>query len=198
MPGVLYDPNNVVVGEAYLYLHPWIEDAVEPLVPDATPLFDVAVWEAAGWIVAGATHEGFRVNVETSTTTITIEEQSTPVSERVESKGIVVEAALAEDTLQSIRLSWGTTEPTVAAAGAGTPGTSRVRLTDDIRYWVAALEMRNRYGLARRIYLEKASITGSGETAFRRSADKRTYPVRVASICRPSDIEIVEVTAAAA
>lgn len=198
MPGVLYDANNVVVGEAYLFLTPWVEGSVEPLVPDDTPLFDVPTWEAAGWLTAGATHEGFRVNVETSTTTITIEEQSTAVSERVESKGLVVEAALAEDTLQSMRLSWGGTVPAVTAPAAGVPGNSRMTLTDSITYWTAALEMRNKFGLARRIYIEKASVTGSGETAFRRSADKRTYPMRVASICRPSDIEIVEITAPAA
>lgn len=198
MAGQLYNANNVVVGEAYMFLHPWDENAVAPLIPDETPLFDVAVWEAAGWIAAGATHEGFRANVETSTTTITIEEQSTPVAERVESKGVTFEAALAEDTLESIRLSWGGADITTTAAGTGTVGTRKMVLSDAIEYWVAALEMRNAFGLARRIYLEKASATGSGETSFRRSADKRTYPLRVTSICPPSGVQIVDVVAPAA
>lgn len=195
MAGVLYNPDNVVVGEAYLFLTPWVKGAVKALVPDATPLFDVETWETAGWIVAGATHEGFKVNVDVSTTTITIEEQSTPVGERVESKGINIEAALAEDTVDTIRLSWGGGDIVTAAATASLPGTKKMTLTDDIEYWTAALEMRNSFGLARRVYIPKVSLTGSGETSFRRSADKRTYPIRVASISRPSEIEIVEITA---
>jgi len=197
MAGVLYNADNVVVGEAYLYLIPWVKGSVEPLIDDDTPLFDVAAWELAGWQTAGATHEGFKTNVEVSTTTITIEEQSTPVAERVESKGITIEAALAEDTLDTIRLSWGGGTITTTAAASGTPGTKKMSLTDDITYWTAALEMRNSFGLARRIYIPKASLTGSGETSFRRSADKRTYPVRLASISKPSEIQIVDVVAAA-
>lgn len=197
MPGVLYNADNVVVGEAYLYLTPWVKGSVKPLPPDNTAIFAVATWETAGWQVAGATHEGFKANVETSTTTITIEEQSTPVAERIESKGITIEAALAEDTVETIKLSWGGGTIVTTAAATGTPGSKKMSLTDTITYWTAALEMRNSFGLARRIYIPKASLTGSGETSFRRSADKRTYPLRIASISAPSEIQIVEITAAA-
>lgn len=197
MPGVLYNADNVVVGEAYLYLAPWVKGAVKALVPDVTAIFAVAVWETAGWQVAGATHEGFKINVETSTTTITIEESSVPVGERVESKGITIEAALAEDTVETMKLSWGGGTITTAAAASGVPGSKKMFLSDDIAYFTVALEMRNSFGLARRIYIPKASVTGSGETSFRRSADKRTYPLRVASISPASQIQIVELTAAA-
>ena len=195
MAGVLYDADNVVVGEAYLFLKPWTKLTPPVIIPDVTPLFDVVAYETAGWKGTGATHEGFRANVDTSTTTVTIEEQSTPVGEYVESKGVTFEAALAEDTLGSMQLSWAGGVITVAAPTAALPGTSKMVLTDTIKYWAAILEMRNQFGLARRIFIPKASLTGSGETAFRRAADKRTYPIRVASVCKPTDIQIVDITA---
>lgn len=197
MAGDLYNADNVVVGHAMLMLTPWVKGAVEPIVDDDTPLFDPDDAEWAEWVSVGATNEGFKVNVETSVTQITIEEQSTPVGETVESKAIGIEALLAESTLESIRYSWGGSDITVAAAASGVPGTKKMTLTDDIEYYTACLETRNFNGFARRIYVPKVSITGSGEVSFRRAADKQMFPVRVASLCKPTDIQIVDITAAA-
>lgn len=195
MVAALYNPDNVVVGHAFLFLTPWVSGAVEPLIDDEEDLFDPAAWPSP-WFGAGATHEGFKINVDTSTTTVAIEEQSTPVAETVEGKAIAIEAALAEDTLQSMQLSWGGGDITVTAAASGVAGSQKMTLSDDIQYYTAALEMRNHFGFARRIYIPKVSATGSGDVAFRRAADKRTFPIRFASLCRPTDIEIVEITAA--
>jgi hypothetical protein len=57
--------------------------------------------------------------------------------------------------------------------------------------------MRNKYNLARRLYVPKASLIGSGETSFRRASDKRMYPIRLSTLCRPQDIQVVELTAPA-
>jgi hypothetical protein len=199
MPGSLYDANNVVVGNAVLWTTPWLAPpATKTVVADTVPLFDVTTWETALWVSAGATNEGFKVNVETSTTTVTIEEQSTPVDETIEGKTISIEAELAEDTLQTMSWTWGGGTIVTTAPGAGTPGTSKMSLSDNLKYVTAVLEMRNFKGLARRIYIPKMSIGGSGETSFRRSADKRLYPVRLSSLCKPSDIQIIEITAPAA
>lgn len=197
MAGVLYDPDNVIVGNAVLMLTPWIVGAVEPNVADATPLFTPADSAWADWTSAGATNEGFKMNVDVSTTQITIEEQSTPVDERQESKTLGLEAELAEDTLTTIKYAWGGSAITVTAPASGIPGTSKMVLADDVAYWTYVLEMRNKFGLARRIYVPKASMIGSGETSFRRASDKRMYPVRLTTLCRPQDIQIVDVTAAA-
>lgn len=196
MPGDLYNADNVVVGQATLYLKPWVKGVPAGFVADVTALWDITSWETAGFFGVGATNEGFKVNVETSTTQITIEEQSTPVDEKVESKSIGIEAALAEDTLQSIQLAWGGGDITAQAAGAGVAGTQKMTLTDDIEYYYAALEMRNFNGFARRLLVDKASVTGSGEVSFRRAADKRMYPIRVASLCPPTGIQVVDITAA--
>lgn len=201
MAGALYNADNVVVGHAVLYLARLASRATAPvgLVADTTPLFSESEshWPVATWTVAGATNEGYKVTVDTSTTTVTIEEQSTPVDEQIEAKTISIEAALAEDTLQSIQLAWGGGTITTAAAGPSTPGTQKMRLSDDVVYYTAVLETRNKYGLARRFYIPKATLVGSGDTNFRRSADKRTYPLRVQSLVKPSDIQIVEITAPA-
>lgn len=196
MPGSLYNANNVVVGHAVMWLAPWAAAAVEPLVPDNTALFDADAWTTAGWVGAGATNEGFKVNVEQSTTTVTIEEQSTPVGETLEGKTLTIEAALAEDTLESMRLAWGGGVITSTAAGVGQPGKRTMTLANDIAYYTVALEMRNFNGFARRIYVPKTAVSGSGEVSFRRAADKRLYPLRAASLSAPNEIQIVDITAA--
>jgi len=199
MPGALYNPDNVKVGLAVMYLQPWVFGAVEPLPATSSVLFDDTNWVGATpvWQKAGATHEGFKINVDVSTTQITIEEQSLPTAETVETKGIAIEAALAEDTINTIQLAWGGGTITTTAAATGSQGKKEMSLTDDIDYWTVALEMENVFGLARRIYIPKMSLVGSGDTAFRRAADKRTYPVRFSSVCAPSDVDILEITAAA-
>lgn len=197
MPGDLYNADNVVVGQAVLFLKPWVRGVAPAWPDDETPLWDADAWELADFFGVGATNEGFKVNVETSSTQITIEEQSTPVDEKVESKAIGIEAALAEDTMQSIQLAWGGGAITRQAAAVGSPGTDKMSLTDDISYYHAALETRNFNGFARRLLVAKASVTGSGEVSFRRAADKRMYPIRVASLCAPSEVQVIDIVAPA-
>jgi hypothetical protein len=189
--GVLYDPNNVVVGNAVLWYTPW---TVVPKVQVANTVavFTTTAWESAAWVGAGATDEGFKVHVETSLTDVMVEEQATPVAETVESKLITIEAALAEDTLETMRLAWnGNTIATVA----GPPANRTMALQDQVNFWTVCLEMKNLLGFARRIYIPKATINGSGDTAFRRAADKRLFPVRVSSICPTSAIVITDMQA---
>lgn len=200
MPGTLYNENMVKVGMAALYMKPWTPALVLAKIPDTTPALTdagVAIWEAAGWTVFGATNEGFKINAEASTTTITIEEQSTPVGEQMEAKSVAIEAALAEDTLQSMDLGWGGGTKVVVAPGPAQPGKTTMPLADGIKYVQVAMEMMNPYGFPRRIYIPKMSLFGSGETSFRRAAEKRLYPIKMNSLCKPSAIEIVEITAAA-
>lgn len=197
MPGTLYDANNVAVGHAALYTRPWVLGTPYTKMPDSTALFAVTAWETAGWAVAGATHEGFKINAEASTTTITIEEQSTPVEEQLEAKSVSIEAALAEDTINSMSMAWGGGTVVSVAAGASQPGKQTMSLDNQVKKVVACLELKNPKGFARRIYIAKASLFGSGETSFRRSAEKRTYPIKLNSLCRPDEIEVVEIIAAA-
>lgn len=197
MAGSFYNADNVVVGHAMLMLTPWIKGTVAALPADVTPLFAPANAAWVSWVSAGATNEGFKVNVETSVTQITIEEQSTPVGETVESKAIGIEAVLAESTMESMKYAWGGGAITATAAASAQPGKETMSLTDDVQYYTAVLETRNYNGMARRIYIPKGSMTGSGEVTFRRAADKQMFPVRLASLCKPSEIVIVDILAAA-
>jgi hypothetical protein len=97
--------------------------------------------------------------------------------------------------MTSMKYSWGGDDIVHVAAGAGQPAKDTMVLTDDITYYTTVLESRNFNGMARRLYIPKVSITGSGEVAFRRSADKQMFPVSAASLCKPSDIEVVDITA---
>lgn len=196
MAGNFYDADNVVVGHAMLMITPWVKGAVVPMPPDKTPIFTPSDtgW-GAPWLSAGATSEGFKANIQTSTTQITIEEQSTPVGETVESKAISIDAILAESTMASIRYSWGGGPITHSAAATQQPAKDTMSLTDDLSYYTVVLESKNFNGLARRLYIPKVSITGSGEVAFRRAADKQMFPITAASLCKPTDIVIVDITA---
>lgn len=196
MPAPLYNADNVVVGNAILRLAPWVLGDVEPLVADSVPLFSEADLDwPAPWFSAGATDEGFQITTDTSTTTVTIEEQSTPVGEAVEAKTISIVGALAEDTLQTIGLAWGGSTIVTTAPSPTLPGTQKMTLSDDRKYYVGVLEMANKFGLARRIYIPKLSGVGSGDTSFRRAAAKRLYPMTFTSLCRPNEIQVVEITA---
>lgn len=202
MAGALYDASNVVTGHAVLRLARLASRGATPIanVKDSIPLFSEAEadWPAATWFSAGATNEGFKAVLDTSTTTTTIEEQSTPVDEQIEAKTLSFEAALAEDTLKSISLAWGGGEIVTFAAAVGTPGGQRMTLSDVVNYYTAILEMRNKFNMARRIYIPKTTLVGSGDTNFRRAADKRTYPLRIQSLSAPPQIVITELTTPAA
>lgn len=197
MPGVLYDVNNVVVGQATLYYKAWSASTAAVLVPDTTPVFTVTTWETAGWTTAGATNEGFKINFEKSTTQIMIEEQSTPVGETIESANLGIEAELAEATIENMKLAWNGGAITTVAAATGIPGTKKMSLTDTVVYWAVALETLNTKGFARRILWPKMTAVGSGETSFRRAADKQMHPMRWSMMCKPSEVQIVDITAAA-
>lgn len=191
MPGSLYNSQNVVVGDAMLYLQPYDPDTPPVLPEDTVPL-----WTAydAPWVYAGATDEGFKITFDSSTQDITIEEQSTPVKRSIESKTVQIEAALAEDTIQTMAWAYGG-NVTTTAPGASVYGKSVLTLSDELVEFAAILECANKFGMARRIIVPRVMSAGSVETSFRRAADKRMYPITLGSVCPPNEIQIIELTA---
>lgn len=193
MPGSLYNADNVVVGQAVLLLSPWVAGAVvTPPLADAVALFTDP--PAAPWVSAGATSEGFKANVATSVNDVNIEEQSTPVGQTVTAKKVTFSAALAEDSLEAMRMSWGGSVITTIVAAAGVAPKRTMTLDDNMQYYTGTLEMRNQTGFARRIYVPKLAVSGSGDVAFRRAAGPRLHPVTFSSVCKPTDIQIVDLT----
>lgn len=189
--GMLYDANNVVVGNAVLWYKAWLATPT-PQVADTVAVFTTSAWETANFIGAGASDEGFKIAAEANTQDVMVEEQSTPVTTTVESRTIGIECALAEDTLETMKLAWnGGTIATVA----GPPAKRTMALQDAINFYTVCLEMKNAAGFARRIYIPRGTFTGSGDTEFRRAADKRLYPLRFNSNCNISQIVITEMSA---
>lgn len=189
--GMLYDANNVVVGNAVLWYKPWTATP-STQVADTVALFTTTAWEAAGWIGAGGTDEGFKVTADANTKDVMIEEQTTPVTTTVESRTIGIECALAEDTLETMKLAWNGAAITTVA---GPPAKRTMALQDAVQFWTVVLEMKNSLGFARRIYIPRGTFAGSGDTEFRRAADKRLYPLRYSSNCNVSQILITEMSA---
>lgn len=196
---LLYDANNVVVGHCFAWFTPWLPGQTPvDLVPDTTALFTDWSTVDPAWLGAGATEEGWQIGADMDIQDHNIEEQSTLVAQTVNSSNFSAEASLAEDTLQSMSLAWNLSPIVKVAAAAGTPGTEKATLTDAINYYTFGFEMRNFHGLARRIYIPKVSAHGSDKTSLRRSDSKRLYPITVASLCAPEEIQIVDIVAPAA
>lgn len=194
MPGSLYNKQNVVKGMAMLYVAPWTDSLTFP--SDDTPLFapDNAGWSST-WAAAGASDEGYKLTIDSSTQTENIEEDPQPVSVDLEGREIKIEAALAEDTLETIKLAVGGGSIAVQAASSTVVGKRTLTLNDSIDRVAAVLEMKNKFGLARRWIIPEMMAGGSVSTDFRRAAGKRLYPLALQAVCATADIRCVDITA---
>lgn len=182
----LYNGNNVKVGQIAVWLAAWTPAGPLVALPADTVL-PFNPWTApVGWTSVGGTNEGFKINADTSITDINIEEQSSPVAQQVNARSLNLTAALAEDTLESMRLSWG--GGTITA----TTGRRTMALSDQIQYYTLGADMFNAAGFTRRIYIPKVGISGSGDVEFRRAAGARLYPVAIKSLCAPDQIQVVD------
>lgn len=184
--GVLYNPQNVVVGLAVGYF------AEVGTAPPANTVAFAGDWGVA-WEQAGGTEEGWRLGGDTSTTPHNIEEQANPVLVTLDQRSLNISAALAEDTLDSMRLSFGggtiTTTPGVAPA----PTIKTFTLSEGIDEFAVGLDMMTHGGATRRIIIPRASGSGSVDVAFRRAAAKRLWPVQFSALSKPSEIIIKDI-----
>ncbi len=180
--GVLYDPQNVVVGLAVGY---WAEVGETP--PADTVEFDGA-W-GGNWTNPGGTEEGWRLTGDASTQSHNIEEQPNPVLQTLESRTLGFAASLAEDTLESLRLAFGGGTITTD----GVTGVKSFTLSSGIEEFAVGLDMKTVGGVTRRIIIPRASGTGSVDVAFRRSSAKRLWPVQFTALCKPEDIIVKDI-----
>lgn len=182
--GDLYSPAQVKVGNAFGWLQPY-----DPATPAALPDSTVALWGEwdSPWVGLGGTDSGYTLSPDTTLQQIYIEEQATPVATEKTQSNLGVSVSLAEDTLQNMAYTLGGTINT-----DGTAGTSTLSLTDQLQEWAFGLELANFRGDARRILIPKVTVTGGGETAYRRAEAKRMYPLTITSNCKPTDIKVVE------
>jgi hypothetical protein len=192
MIGDLYDVNNVVVGQAAVVFAP--EGTPPPAPTDAVlnDPFDLTIW--AEFVACGATDQGWKFATNKSTTTIAIEEQSTPVATTISSQAITLEGSLSEDVSATLALAYNATVATTAP-GVSAGGYDQLTLEDVPIYYAAALLTNSAEGFVRWIYAPKWTQLSNASTDFRRSSAKRMYPVTFSTVCAPSDIIIINFTA---
>lgn len=190
--GILYNPQNVVVGLAVGFFA-----EVGATLPADTVAF-AGDW-GEDWTQAGGTEEGWRLGGESSSTPHTIEEQPNPVLTTLDSRSLTISASLAEDTLESMRLSFGggTIEVTVGAPPAAT--IREFHLSETVEEFAFGLDMETYPSaiagkrVVRRIIIPRVSGSGNVDVAFRRAAAKRLWPLQMTQLCKPSEVVIKEI-----
>lgn len=188
------NPKNVVVGVASAWIQPY-----DPLVPAALPAVTVAKgadWGGA-WQNLGATDQGWKLTIGTSTKSITIEEQSTPALVISDNHSYQVSGDLAEDTLQKAMWAYGGGTLITTAAATGVPGYETLTLQDSLNIWALGLETVNVQGYWRRYLIPMGVVGANVDTSFRRSNEKRMYSFQFEGTCAPSQVVIQNMIAAA-
>lgn len=192
--GILYDPHNVVIGQASGFFGP----ANEPLPAMSVPLYGHPANHATpgwggNWVAAGATEEGFTLNGEQSSTDHNIEEQAAPVKKTLDSRSLGIGAQLAEDTLNNVRLAFGGGTITVTEDPDLGLLITRFTLSSNVDELAVGLDMATIDGKIRRIRIPTATSSENVEVNFRRAASKRLWPVQFVSTCREDEIDIIEI-----
>ena len=156
-------------------------------------------WTGLGWAYVGGTLDGVTLTFAPTTQNILIEEQPTPVGVAVTTADLTVTCNLSEETLDNVNLAWGNAG-TIAttAAGAGQPGKHGAhpvhRAAVPCR---SALIGKNQLGFARVLYIPTVICAGQVQTAYRRAAQQRVYPLTLSAICPFTSITWTDLTALA-
>lgn len=190
MPSNTPTLTNIIVGKADGYTSP---------VATAMPADTVALGTAwsSPWVFWGGTESGVQFNFNRNVTEHRIEEQSNPVLLTPESASIQVVVTLAEDTIENMKLAYGGGNIATQAAATGVIGKKTLTLSDTLQQLALGFEGINPQGFWRRVSIPNVMSAAQVGTPYRRSAGKRIYPVTFSAICAPSQVQIVDMTAAA-
>jgi hypothetical protein len=155
-------------------------------------------WTGLGWAYVGATEAGVTVTFNPSTQNINIEEQPTPVAVAINTADLQITASLSEETLANVNLAWGN-GGTIAttSAGAGQPGKQVLTLSTNFATMACAVVGKNQLGFARVLSIPLVISAGQVQTAYRRAAQQRLYPLTLSAICPFNQITWSDLTAVA-
>jgi hypothetical protein len=203
MPTLTYAPpaygtTDVLFGTGILFTAPNPSAGVGATVPSDANLGVGSAWLGLGWSYVGATEAGVTQTYNPTTQNINIEEQPTPVGVAVSTATLQFTANLSEETLNTINLSYGNSGSiATTAAGAGQPAKSVLTLSTTFATLSAALIAQNANGYATVLYIPEMISAGQVQTAFRRAAQQRLYPLTLSAICPFNSISFTELTAPA-
>jgi hypothetical protein len=193
-----YTTTNVVYGVGLMFTAPNPSAGVGASVPSDANLGVGSAWLTAGWSYIGATEAGVTLTFNPTTQNINIEEQPTPVGVAVNTAELQLTTNLSEETLSHINQAWGNGGVTaVTAAGAGQPGKSVLTLSTNFQTLSVAVVGQNQLGFARVLYIPVVVSAGQVQTAFRRAAQQRLYPLTLSAICPFNAITWTDLTAVA-
>lgn len=188
-----YTTTNVLYGVGILFTA-----TVGTAVPSDQNLGVATSWTGLGWAYIGATEAGVTVTFNPTTQDLNIEEQPTPVATIVSTATLQVTCSLSEETLGNVNLSWGNGgSVAVTPAGAGQPGKSVLTLSTNFQSMACALVGRNQLGYARVLSIPQVMSAGQVQTAYRRAAQQRLYPLTLNTICAFNQITWTDLTAVA-
>lgn len=184
MPVLTYSPpayttTNVIHGVGILFTA-----ATGTAVPSDANLGVSSAWTGLGWAYVGALLDGVTVTFAPTTQDLTIEEQPTPVGVAVTTANLTLTCNMSEETLANVNLAWGNAGTiAVTPAGAGQPGKSVLTLSTTLTQVSTALIGVNAFGYAGVLYVPTVISAGQVQTAYRRAAQQRVYPLTLNSIC---------------
>jgi hypothetical protein len=197
-PPLVYTPPNYVTTNVLYGTGILFTAAPGTAVPSDQNLGLGSSWTGLGWAYVGATEAGVTVTFNPSTQNITIEEQPTPVGVIVNTADLQVTCSLSEETLANVNLAWGNGGTiAVTPAGASQPGKSVLTLSTNFASMACAVVGKNQLGFARVLTIPTVISAGQVQTAYRRAAQQRLYPLTLSAICPFNQITWTDLTAVA-
>jgi len=197
-PPLVYSPpsyvtTNVVYGTGILFTA-----LVGTAVPSDQNLGVGSAWTGLGWAYVGATEAGVTLTFNPTVQNINIEEQPTPVAVAINTADLQITTSLSEDTLSNVNLAWGNGGSiAVTPPGAGQPGKSVLTLSTNFQTMAVALVGKNQLGFARVLSIPSVVSAGQVQTAYRRAAQQKLYPLTLSAICPFTSITWTDLTAIA-
>lgn len=188
-----YTTQNVLYGVGIMFTA-----APGTALPSDQNLGVATAWTGLGWGYIGATEAGLTVTFNPTTQDISIEEQPTPVAVIVSTATLQVTCSLSEETLANVNMTWGNGGTiAVTPAGAGQPGKSVMTLSTNFAAMAVAVIGKNQQGFARVLSIPTVMSAGQVQTAYRRAAQQRLYPLTLNATCPFSQISWTDLTSIA-
>lgn len=179
--------DKILVGLTHVYYAPFGTAEVADTIP-----FE-GNW-GVNWAYVGAVNEGVTQNFERDLQNHYVENIPSEVDVTVNTSSLSYAMALAEYTLENMKVANGGGTITEVAATATTPRKRRLRFSNRLDKMVLGMEGRSPDdGSFYRWFVPKVISAESVETEHRRSENKSVLPVTFRAICDMEDVHVDEI-----